>query len=265
MNYKRNIKSGKFEQIYTVNSDFFDNIGEIQSYLLGLYSADGSIHKNNSISISQSHKNGYELLYKIKDILKYSGKIYYYKKTDSYTLSFIDNKILNIFSTYNIVNNKTYIFKFPDILSSDLYPSFIRGYIDGDGSCGIYDNGNGCKVLTISFVGTKDFIYFCNSIIPIKGNITEIKKAKNLYEIRFYGEKAVDFGNWIWSNDKLPKYYKQKYYFDFIHTSNAKYFLYKDVKLKAIQMLKEGKKVKDISKILAIKPTVIWNWKYRKL
>lgn len=119
MNYKRNIKSGKFEQIYTVNSDFFDNIGEIQSYLLVLYSVDGSISKNNSISISQSHKNGYELL---------------------------------------------------------------------------YDHN-----------------------------------------------------------------------FDSIHTSNAKYFLYKDVKLKAIQMLKEGKKVKDISKILAIKPTVIWNWKYRKL
>ena len=77
--------------------------------------------------------------------------------------------------------------------------------------------------------------------------------------------KSSGFWKMVWSNDSLPKYYKQMPYFEFIKTSDARYFKYKDSKPLAIKLLKEGKKTKEISELLLIKESTIWTWKYREL
>lgn len=244
---------------YNINHKLFKIITQEKAYVLGLLAADGCVSKN-VISLSQSHKRGLQLLKCIKKILKINNKIFFNKKTDSYRFYIVSNEIVKDLHYYNIVPRKSYKLKFPINLQSIFYNSFIRGYVDGDGSAGIYKYDKRLPHLIISFVGTKHFIKKCQYIIPTKANLRFIQNS-HLCELRFTGQKAIKFGYWVWKNKNLPKYYKENIWKTFILKYSPRYIKYNRIKHEFIKYLNQNIKIFKIASILKIPQSTLYRWK----
>lgn len=126
--------------IYNINLDFFKNIdSEASAYFLGLLFADGCVQiKNNAYVITlKLHSQDEHIIQEFKNYIAPNTKIKYYK---NYSYVKINRKeICNQLISYGCVPNKSLILNFPNI-NKCLYPHFLRGYSDGDGS--IYINKN---------------------------------------------------------------------------------------------------------------------------
>lgn len=78
---------------------------------------------------------------------------------DCVALSITSPKICaDLLKNFNITNNKSLTLISPE-LPPELIDAFIIGYIDGDGSIGLYNSENTQKFLRISILGT---INMCN-------------------------------------------------------------------------------------------------------
>lgn len=187
--------------------------------------------------------------------IKTSGK-------DSYQLIISSKKIANVLREYHIVNSKTYSYTLPDI-PIEYFNSFIAGYIEGDGCITISNNGIGCEYLCASFVGTKEFIVECSNLIPIKGKVRK-HSSSNIYEIRWNGEKAIKFCDWVYSCKYLYHSYKyNNYLVAKDNFKNTKKERYKNIKRKVLNDLKDGgiTSIKDYAKKIKIPFQTIYNWR----
>lgn len=142
------------KKYYLKDDNCFSNIDEEwKAYFIGLFYADGNMrditvtnNKSSSISISLTEKDSY-ILDRLNNVLfKDPSKIYYKPLTKF--ISNITNKEcvikpsrrLNIHSkiVYNDLlslgchPNKSLTIELPP-LSDDMFPHFLRGYMDGDG------------------------------------------------------------------------------------------------------------------------------------
>lgn len=216
------MKRNKLGQIikYNINEKFFIKKTNSLFWLIGILAADGCI-RNNHISISQSNLHGLKLIKHIKKLIEFNGKIYNYK--NSYSIQFTSNKVIKILNKYNIVQNKTLIYSLPNFKNKKEFKSFIRGYFDGDGSVGFYTNGTKTVSLCANFVGTKQFISKVKKQLPLGYSVTHIKRAKNLYELRWYGKNAINFLNWLYEDKMLYKYYKEKKFEQYFKIHGNKY------------------------------------------
>lgn len=260
---KEQVNSNRqFQKKYDIDYSFFENKEKEFYYFIGLMASDGNVKNNKTFSLAQSGDSGMRLLKSILQKLNSNHTIYKYKNSNSFTIT--NEKIVNILADYNIVPNKTLIYKLPKLKTTEL-KYFLQGYIDGDGSIGIYDNGSGTKVLTISFVGTENFIKSVYEQIPIKGNIRHIKKCKNLYELRFYGKKAVDFGYFVY-DDICFSNYKIDTFNEFINNNNYgnRYKQYYHTKPIIIEKLKNGESPLTLAKEYNIPYKTVYTWKMRK-
>jgi hypothetical protein len=250
-----------------VDENYFKMIDRPEkAWMLGLYAADGCI-KNNAFSISQSGPSGLELISYIKQKLKIRNKIAVCKTTgrDSYSIQASSKNVVSDLSNYNIVPRKSLIYEFPENLPQEFLKDFIRGYIEGDGCIGVYKNRKGCIYLSVSFVGTPMFVKKCSELIPIKhGGIVVCSGSKNVREIRWYGEKAVLFCDWLFSSQNLYlsyKYFKYKEFVEFTNISPTKYMFYKKKKEEAQKFFLLGKSCMQTSKLINIPFQTIYRWK----
>lgn len=208
-------RGNEFKRVYNLNDNFLKNLTPDSCWFLGLMASDGCIQKhNNTISISQSGENGLKIITYIKKILNFEGNILCSKTigNDAYSLSFRSSIMLEDLEKYNITEKKTHIFKIPDIIlkNENYLKWFLWGYIDGDGSIGIYNN-----MLTISFV--------CNHVmfeqlknIPLLSKCNFYKnKRKSVDVICINGGKAVEFGDILFDNNEIYKSYKYNKYLYF--------------------------------------------------
>lgn len=258
-------KIGKIRRSrYSLNENYFDIIGEKQLWLIGLLAADGYINIRGSLfSITQSNSYGFDIINYIKSELEYSGPIYTSTTTCqlAYSLYITSEKIVKKLSEFNIINNKTLIYKLPKFKNDYDFRNYIRGYIDGDGSIGIYNNGSNCIYLVISFVGTEEFIKSISEKIPIKySNIIKLN-ARNCFEIRWYGKKAVEFGVWCFYNENLFISNKIKIYHNFINNFLPNYDKLANEKIMAKELLDNGLSVLKVSKIINVPFQTIYKWK----
>ena len=178
----------------------------------------------------------------------------------AYIISVTSNKFVKILENYNIVNSKSLIYKLPVLNTEDELRSFTRGYVDGDGSIGIYGNGKGYKCLVISFVGTKEFIDSIGGKLPIKYSNKLDKKRNNCWELRWYGKKAYEFGDWLYKNKNL---FKSNKFIKFTNNKKPNYIsdYYNDKKEIVKKLLLEGKSVSKISEETKIPFQTIYRWK----
>ena len=136
-----------------IRHDFFETIEtELQAYLLGFYTADGSIdEKRKTLRIHLSNKD-IELVYMFKDYISPDARLYSIEKGKVNNIirekAIIDNgstgvditstKLVQDLVNLGIGYRKTYKdWKFPN-MSKNLLNHFIRGFIDGDGSISGY-------------------------------------------------------------------------------------------------------------------------------
>lgn len=179
-------RTGVSRRKYKINENYFDKIDSPnKAYILGFLFADGhnEIKKATvSISLQEEDKEILELMRqeigseKPLEYLDYSNKNdcgYHYK--NQYRLMFFNKHICDTLNDIGMLSNKSLSLTFPDIHAS-LYPHFIRGYFDGDGSVCFSKNGN-C-IVTITSTES-----FCNSVKEILfeqlGIYTGIYNASN--------------------------------------------------------------------------------------
>lgn len=134
----KNVQSRK----YSVNDDFFKTWSHDMAYILGFWWADGWISKNR-FSVSQKESRSY-ILRKILKIMKSKAKIHKNKNNCchfSITSGEIIQDILNLGGTSHKSLNSVY-----PIIPNKYFPSFVRGYFDGDGCISICNDKNKYRV-----------------------------------------------------------------------------------------------------------------------
>ena len=193
------------KRVYNVNDDYFDVINPEQAWLLGILASDGCISKDRFLVIGQSGDQGLILIKKIINLLDFEGNIYTIETgfQPFYRIQINSFKICQRLADFNIVSNKSLIYTFPKKLPVNMIPYFVAGYIDGDGSIGVYKANRYVKTLVLSVVGTEKFIIELNQVLPIKSVPIRKLKAKNCFELRWHGTNAVELGEWIWGNDPI--------------------------------------------------------------
>ena len=144
---KHKIKTRETFLQETIQHDYFDIIDtESKAYLLGFFYADGSITKNNHISLSLTEED-IEIInlfkkeicpeYKITFIRSYTNKKTGYVSKPMASITFKSKHMCETLLNYGIYNRKTYNNLISlDFIPQDMLIHFIRGYWDGDGcSC----------------------------------------------------------------------------------------------------------------------------------
>ena len=123
---------------YNIDDDYFDEQGSNIAYILGLWAADGNVHKTENRLDLELASCDMEILEKIKEELKSERSIKVYQCANGYEknkLLFWSSKIKKVFISYGIVPNKTYSkdFSLPYNLDKKYWIDYIRGFFDGDG------------------------------------------------------------------------------------------------------------------------------------
>lgn len=193
---------------HTCNDNFFNIINtEKKAYWLGVLFADGNISKNSSktgsLFFSSKDKEWVESF--IKDINS-SNTV----KLESHS-KFIKSKIWKIQITskqlYDDLNNlgctpvKSKTMLFPK-LPKKLIPHFIRGYFDGDGTVGIYNNlkNDNWKILKSGFCsGSKQFLESLITYLPIQNKVVNTRN-NSIYTIQISLNDTIELYKYMYNN-----------------------------------------------------------------
>lgn len=147
---------------YTVKDDYFDNIDtENKAYILGWWFADGNVMKAGKVRIA-IQMNDRAIIDWMKDELQYTGPLYNRleregNRQDMIELCINRQKLASGIRKFGCVENKSLILQFPFNIPEHLYPHFIRGHFDGDGS--ITYSG-------ITITSSYKFVHQLKSILP---------------------------------------------------------------------------------------------------
>lgn len=159
---KNNIKIRKRSDYrqYKVNDLFFENINnEEKAYCLGLWFSDGyNNEKDNCVCLKMTDL---DILEKVKEVLKFNGKIYLQKKykqneRNVYSLRIFSKKLSQDLSKLGCFQKKTYHINFPINIDKRIIPCFIRGLFDGDGCISFNHNKNKRRYNIVKITGTKN-------------------------------------------------------------------------------------------------------------
>lgn len=224
-----NERGNHFKRVYNVDDNFLQKESPEKYYYLGLMASDGNLSEcTKSISLGQSGEEGKKCLDYVKTILKAENPFHVYnpsKGKRGYSISIRSKQLWNDLCDNNVTPRKTYTYTIPEYILQDenKLRYFLIGYIDGDGSIGVYKN-----MLVISFVGTSTMIEQIKTLILFKDAHYHQGCGGNVIECRFNGINAINFGEWLYRNItvfKSYKYNKFKNYMDNRYEISERLFL----------------------------------------
>lgn len=202
------------------NENVFDIIdSEEKAYWLGFIYADGSIDSSPLIKEKKSRYQfelslseiDHEHLDKFNSFMQHSknnvitGNVVLNGKTFKRCRWIINNKHLwHTLNKLGCTPNKSLTLRFPN-LSEDLKRHFIRGYFDGDGSLGIYDDKLQCSCL-----GTLNMLDNILSDLNINLKYHHDKRHSEFtYSFQLTSEKGMNFLNYLYKDCTI--YLQRKY------------------------------------------------------
>lgn len=198
------------QNITKFDDTVFDNINtEEKAYWLGFIFADGTIASH---TLGKKPRYQFELSLGIKDKehLEKFGTFMKYNnvKCDSYRCRWIINS-KHLWETLNnigCVPNKSKILKFPpELINSPFISSFVRGYMDGDGCIGIYNNRLYCQC-----IGTKDFLNQIKQSFSIDTNLGhDLRWSDEVFNFQLSGARCYYFLCKLYNNATI--YLDRKY------------------------------------------------------
>ena len=205
-----------------VNHNYFDKIDcENKAYLLGLIMSDGCVNKRKNINKSNRlmfklHKDDkYLVEFMAKEIAPFSNLS---KDKNSFRLEINSNRLVKALNVLGVDFNKILNGENLPDLPEEMYPHFIRGFFDGDGSYSDRKNKTKPNVNICSI--HKEFLEKILLKIKIDGKIyCEKRETKDMYRLVFTSHKTrIEFFNYIYSNCSI--YMKRKYepYFKYVNT-----------------------------------------------
>ncbi len=248
----------------TINENFFAIIGPVQAWLLGLLAADGYVNDSGQIALSQSGPYGHHLITHVKSLLNHNGIIYQAptSRQKSYCLSWRSPGLAKFLSSYHITARKSLIYEWPNALHTTLAPHFLRGYLEGDGGVGVYDSGT-TRYLLIQFVGTQAFTDVAKQTIPVAAQRTELVRAANCWELRWACSKAVQVGDWLFSDDNLYRGRKFETYHNFKAQWLPRHLRYAPLKAEAKRLCAAGASVENVAQAVGVPWQTVYKWRTR--
>lgn len=182
---------------------YFDKLTEDGTYILGMLTADGHVHKTR-IALALKDK---DIVYNIRTELGADSKRKLaWSKKAMYSFSITNEYLVNSLASYNIIPNKTFNMKHPDNIDDSYYNHYLRGLIDGDGSFNIY-----ARSLVVQLLGTKNLldgvISTVNKLTGISGHLYK-SKNEQIYRAKWY-KGSRDLLDYIYkgSNLKMTRKY----------------------------------------------------------
>lgn len=264
--------NSKKQRLYNVDDNFFETPKLLNCYYAGFIAADGCIDKKyKSLSFGLSKKDEI-ILQNIKDNIKSESIIRDYKSHgfDCVGLNILSEKIcLDLKNNFNILNKKSLILMPPKLDDIELIDAFIIGYIDGDGSIGLY-NCEKQQSMQITILGTFEM---CNWIKERFNNIlkkeySSISKNKshkdNTYVLK-YSDKSARFIFEHFYNIDLPKLerkWKNEYY---EHCINYKKYKNVNKYIKVLDLYKLKLSQSEIAKRLGVTCALIYWYEKQSL
>ena len=180
-----------------------------------------------------------------------------------------DNICSDLKTNFNIIPRKSLILTPPNIHNKNEIDSFIIGYIDGDGSVGLYKSKRQ-KSLTISMLGTKEMLEWIQNRFSeiLKEKLNCIYSNKNIYVLTISDKRARNIFLHYYSinvNKLTRKWSLEKYN----HCLNYKKYENLDKYEQILSMERSGLKQKEIGKNMKISQAAVsWYQKrdtYKKL
>lgn len=226
----RNAAEAHETQKMRINENYFDVIdNQDKAYILGFLFTDGTNaiiscgRPTYAIHITLQEKDAY-ILERIREKMGLERKVKYMtRKTDGrkYARLEIKNKHMSLrLNELGIVQNKTFVTKFPDYLSDELVPHFIRGVLDGDGCI----SGN---LKGVQFAGSHEFI--CGLVEQFEkffgftAHIVKIKHSPGISSVSVYKiENRIRLLNWIYNNADLKLERKYEKYLQTLEKYKSK-------------------------------------------
>lgn len=261
--------NSKKKRVNTINDMFFFFPTEINCYWAGLLAADGNItNKVINISLQEKDKNQV-ILFNNQLNSSYSVKRYVAKKKfPYYSLSFTSEQIKNdLFNNFNLIERKSLTLLPPNIKDNNLIDAFICGYVDGDGTIGLYDSKRQ-KSLIISFLGTFEMCSWIKNrfeqIIgkPIKNLCKNHNSENNTYRLYLADKNARIIFNHYY-NIQVPKLERKWKKEVFEYCKNYKKYVNKEKHIKINEMLKTMSQ-KEVAKEMNITQAAV-SWYKNKL
>lgn len=125
---------------YTLDEHYFDIIDtQNKAYILGLLYADGTNSKTHKVAIGLQESDKH-ILESIQAELQTDAPLTYYNLKSKnpawqnvYRLTICNQHLSTTLENLGMIPNKSLVLQFPQFLSKELIPHFIRGYFDGDG------------------------------------------------------------------------------------------------------------------------------------
>ncbi len=181
---------------YSVNEKYFGVVDmPIKAYWLGFLMADGCILHRGNISYGVKVKlkeADIDILTAFKSDIgsEHPVKIFIENGYPQVSLQINSTHIAHDLKNYGCVPAKSLILKFPSNLDKALYPHFIRGYSDGDGSVMVNRSNN---QIYWEIAGTLPFLTEIQRIMMDSCNLKKIniRRQKNIFCLRYGGNKQT--------------------------------------------------------------------------
>ena len=133
---------------YTVDESFFEVIDTPdKAYVMGWFYSDGSNDLSRYTASISLAENNSDALYKIRDVIGSNAEIKIsqcYSWQRQFRLSIYNKVVSTQIARLGISGNVTYTRTWPEWLSEELQPYFIRGLIEGDGYVSARDSRSYC-------------------------------------------------------------------------------------------------------------------------
>jgi transposase-like protein len=234
---KNNIKARTIAQAamkYSCNENFFELIDtEEKAYWLGALYADGNVSQNKTGSgkiflSSKDYKWIERFMRSIESTNKPTREFHKKYQKEIWKAQITSTKMFNDLVRLGCIPRKSMIITFPE-LPSNLISHFIRGYFDGDGTVGIYQNlkKHNWKILKSGICsGSELFLRELVTYLPTKNK--NVVFNKSLYVIQLSLKDSILLHDYMYKNANvflirkavifttyLSKYYSRERFNDY--------------------------------------------------
>lgn len=195
-------------QKYIVNENFFDELNEESSYILGYIYADGNINWNPrrsywALTITASAKDKFHLE-RLRNLLSSTKPLLYSPKTNSYRLIANSKRLCQKLIDLGINPRKSLTVNFPD-LPKEQIKHFIRGIVDGDGNVRFVNRERSPYFEITIASGSKSFCEGLTGVVKdtigISANIRKV--GKNVYIIQYSCSRGERLAKFLYSNASI--------------------------------------------------------------
>ena len=191
------------------------SLSSAESYILGFFTGDGHLSKQNSIKFFSTDEDIIKKLYNYLPTFHLSTKSTGYKPL--FCLVKTDFFYAKKFKSFGIDNRKSYTVRFPKELQME-FSSYLRGLFDSDGHISKQSASNGIQIGFTS--GSKEFlediIYQISKHLPSisKHTISKgVNKTATWYQLKYSGKNAkiilefiYQYKSNLFMNRKYEKY-----------------------------------------------------------